>query len=319
MYLVSLYLISVSFTIMANDSNDKNFKNKLTKELKEKIQKSVRDSFEKNIGEKGRTENAKIRDFEKSAVDNVNEYRNTKGSGSEKARNFAKKRVANERDKYLQKQDALSDFNELRRIDNMSRQASQEKQIRKIRGEIKKEVEKETERASKHVKSAKGKIALKLAGENLDKLAYVLSQKMAEQAKMGGIHAMLAIGMTYLFAFGKDFIDATGVGAILGILTGLIAGTIIAMFWVQVAGGWKGGFIQKRLIKRLIIKTGLAAFIETLPGPNLIPTFIIMNLWSHLDYIKTKKKAKTDLRDFQAEYKTNKMAIKDYYEKYVGN
>ena len=299
---------------MANESNDKNFKNKLTEDLKKKIQESVRNSFDKNIGGKGGTENSRIRDFEKSAVDNVNEYKNTEGTGSEKAKNFARKRALNERDKYLQKQGALGDFNELRRIDNMPR-ASQEEQIREIREEAKKE----TERMSKHVKGVKGKIALKLAGEHLDKLAFVISQKMAEQAKSGGIGAILMITITFWIALIKDLLDFTGIGAIAGILTGILAGAIIGMFWVQVAGGWKGGMVKKILIKKILVKIGIAAFIETLPGPNFIPTFIVMNSWSFWDYVWTKMKIRSDLKSFQAEYKTNKMAIKDYYGKYVGS
>lgn len=303
---------------MANGSNNKNFKNKLIKELKEKIQKSIKNSFEKNIEGKGRTENAGIRGFEKGVVDNVNEYKNTEGMGSEKAKNFARKRAANERDKYLQKQDALDDFNELRRINNMS-QESEEEQIKRIKKEVKGEANRETERASKHVRSVKGKIALKLAGKHLDKLAFVISQKMAEQAKGGGIGGMLVIMMTYWIAIAKDLLDYTGIGAIAGILTGILAGAIIAMFWVQVAGEWKGGLAKKILIKKILVKIGIAAFIETLPGPNLIPTFIVMNLWSHLDYIGTKRKAKSDLQNFKSEYKTNKSIIKDYYGRYVGS
>ena len=303
---------------MANESNDKNFKNKLTEDLKKKIQESVRNSFDKNIGGKGGTENSRIRDFEKSAVDNVNEYKNTEGIGSEKAKNFARKRALNERDKYLQKQGALGDFSELRRINSMPR-ASQEEQIREIREEVKEEAKKETERMSKHVKGVKGKIALKLAGKHLDKLAFVISQKMAEQAKSGGIGGILAIGLTYVFALAKDLFDYTGVGAIIGILSGILVGAVIAFFWVQVAGGWKGGTVKRIMIKRILKKIGIAAFIETLPGPNFIPTFIVMNLWSHYDYIKSKKKIKRDIESFQSEYKTNKTIIKDYWGKYVGS
>lgn len=303
---------------MANESNDKNFKKKLTDELKRKIRDSAEKSFDKNIGGKGGTENSRIGNFEKSAVDNVNEYKNTEGTGSEKAKNFARKRALNERDRYLQKQGAFGDFSELRRIDSMS-QASQEEQIRRIKEEVKGEATKETERMSKQVKSVRGKVMLKLAGEHLDKLAFVISQKMAEQAKSGGAGAMLAIGMTYLFALGKDLLDFTGVGAIAGILTGIIVGAIIAMFWVQVAGGWKGGLAQRILIKKIIVKIGIAAFIETLPGPNFIPTFIVMNLWSHYDYIKAKRKAKSDLQNFKGEYKTNKAVIESYRGEYIGS
>ena len=76
---------------------------------------------------------------------------------------------------------------------------------------------------------------------------------------------------------------------------------------------------KKILIKKILVKIGIAAFIETLPGPNFIPTFIIMNLWSHLDYINAKRKIKSDIRNFDSEYKTNKAVIKSYYGKYVGS
>jgi len=303
---------------MANESNDKNFKKELTDELKRKIQESVKKSFEKNVKGRGETENLRIGNLEKSAVDNVNEYKNTEGTGSERAKNFARKRALNERDKYLQKQGALGDFNELRRIDSMSR-ASQEEQIRRIKEEVKEEATKETERMSKQVKSIRGKAMLKLAGEHLDKLAFVISQKMAEQAKSGGIGGMMTIGLTYVFALGKDLLDFTGVGAIAGILTGILVGAVIALFWVQVAGGWKGGMAQRILIKKILKKIGIAAFIETLPGPNFIPTFIIMNLWSHYDYIKAKRKAKSDLQNFKGEYKTNKAVIESHRGEYMGS
>lgn len=314
---------------MTNGSNNENFKNKLTKELERKIRDSVRNSFEKNIGGKGKTENAEIRDFEKLLTDDFKKtadegrenYENVKERRKEMARNKARdfeKRALDKKDRYLQKHGVAGDLNELRRISSMP-QESEEEQIKRIREEVKEEAKKETRRASKHVKSAKGRAALWLAGEHLDKLAFIISQKMAEQAKSGGVGAIFAIGITYLFALGKDLLDFTGIGAIAGILTGIIVGAIIGMFWVQITGGWKGGLAKKILIKKILVKIGIAAFIETLPGPNFIPTFIVMNLWSHLDYIWAKGKVKRDIQSFNSEYKTNKMAIKDYYAKYVGS
>lgn len=198
--------------------------------------------------------------------------------------------------------------NELRRQNKLHpREGSKESQIREIREESRREVEKQiTKKASEQIKDRKTRMVMKVAGERLDAVACAIAQKMAEETKKGGIHAVIPITMTYLLALGKDLFDFTGVGAVIGIISGILVGTIIALFWVQVSGGWKGGYIQKKLIKKIIIKIGLAAFIETLPGPNLIPTFIIMNLWSHLDFVKSNKKAKNDYKKFINEYKTKR-------------
>lgn len=313
-------------------ANEPNKKSQLTDELKRKIQDSVKNSFEKNVGGKGGAENAGIKELEKRITDDYREsdregkenYESVKRRGEEKIRNEAKdfeKRTLDRKDRYLQKHGVAGDLNELRKIDSASRrsEANQEEQIKEIRKEAKQEAEKETERMSKNIKSAKGRLVMRLAGRNLDRLAFVISQKMAKQAKAGGAGAILVIGITYLFALAKDLLDFTGIGAIAGILTGILVGAIIGMFWVQVVGGWKGGLAQKILIKKIIVKIGIAAFIETLPGPNFIPTFIIMNLWSHLDYIWAKGKAKRDLKDFNGEYKANKAIIKSYYGKYIGS
>ena len=193
---------------------------------------------------------------------------------------------------------------------------SREDQINEIRAEAKEKSQKEVEKAMKDVHSKSGKAVLKLAGDHMDKLAYAIANKMAKEANRGGMHAVFPILLTFFIAFLKDLSDVTGVGAVLGILTGIIAGTIIAIFWIQVSGGWKGGYVQRKLIKKIIIKTGLAAFIETLPGPNLVPTFIIINLWSYLDWAKDIKKSKARLEDFTNNYKVTRNIHKNTIKRY---
>ena len=272
---------------MDNIKNDKT-----EKELKEKVSEIVKKDIEGLLlNKEGKTPAEGLGD----------EWRNRLSGGAEK------KGVSKEDSIKQRKPDSVyNDLKELQRQDKLHPQESRENQVRKIREESQHRADQATEEASKQIKDQKSRMAMKIAGKQMDAAAYAISQAMAKEAKKGGIHAVVPITMTYLIALGKDLLDFSGVGAILGILTGILCGTIIALFWVQVSGGWKGGYIKRKLIKRIIIKIGLAAFIETLPGPNLIPTFIIMNLWSHYDFYKSIRKAKNDRTKFEHEYKTTK-------------
>jgi hypothetical protein len=189
---------------------------------------------------------------------------------------------------------------------NLSEQENKDLKTEALKEEANAEAQKEIDKALKNIHNKRARMALGLAGIHMDKVASVISSKLAAEANRGGFHAIIPIGITYLVAFAKDFIDFTGVGSIVGILTGIIAGLIIAMFWVQVSGGWKGGFITRRLIKRILVKIGAAAIVESLIGINLIPTFIIMNLWSHYDWTKSIKESKDRKVAFDHEWKNHK-------------
>lgn len=262
------------------------------KEIKEKVSEKVKKDIEKLLlNKEGKTPSEGLGD----------ERRETLGGGNRK-----NERLREHLNKQQKSDSVYNDLKELQRQDKLHPQESREDQIRKIRAESQRRADQATEKTLKQIKDRKTRIAMNLAGKQASAVAYAISQAMAKEANKGGIKAVVPIAMTYLIALLKDLLDFTGVGAILGIITGIIAGAIIALFWVQVSGGWKGGYIQRKLIKKIIVKIGLAAFIETLPGPNIIPTFIVMNLWSHLDFIGSIKKAKSDHKKFVNDYETKK-------------
>ena len=272
-------------------------------QIKKQIEEGIKKGIEKETGNEGTLKNiAKskpVKDLKEEILKKVEEKKSEQGHSGEK-------------------KDLLrNDLKELQRQDRLHPQESRESQVRKIREESRLEAEQAIEEASKQITDRKTKLAMKIAGKQMDAVAYAISQKMAAEANKGGIHAVIPIAMTYLISLGKDLLDFTGIGAIAGIVTGILAGTIIALFWIQTSGGWKGGYIQRKLIKKIIIKIGLAAFIETLPGPNLIPTFIIMNLWSHLDFIRSNRKAKNDHKKFVNEYKIKRKINWSIGEKYT--
>lgn len=276
------------------DKNDRigQIKDEIEKKLEPKLKEKIESEIEKKAKEKGID---KILPARESKEDQVNKI---KKEAAYKAQKLPEK----ERMSYSPIKHGTKRMHDPK----LSDEENKNRKINAIREEAKGEAKKETEKAMKDVQSAKGKMMLRLAGDHLDKVAYAIAQKMAKEANRGGIHAVFPILITYLIALGKDLLDFTGIGAIAGIVTGIVAGAIIALFWVQVSGGWKGGYIQKKLIKKIIIKIGLAAFIETLPGPNLIPTFIVINLWSHLSWKKDIKKSKAREKNFYHEWKYHK-------------
>ena len=290
--------------VSENDNNNRGSGGRLQsppsdiRKVKEQIEKGMNKELEKEVRSEGTlkdiAKSKPIKDLKEEILKKVKE------KGSEQKYSSG------------QKNSVYSDLKELQRQDKLYSQENREGQIRKIREQSQHEAEQATEEASKQIKDRKGKIAMKIVGKQMDAVAYAIAQKMAEEAKKGGVHAVIPIVMTYLLAFGKDLLDFTGIGAIAGILTGIIVGTIIALFWVQVSGGWKGGYIQRKLMKRIIIKIGLAAVIESLPGPNLIPTFIVMNLWSHYDFYRSNKKVKNDHKEFKNEYAATRKINKKY-------
>ena len=275
----------------------------------EQIKRQIAEGMKKEIEERMESRGV-IKDLTKSKpVEDLKEEILKKAEEKENEQKYSNR----------QKDLAYSDLKELQRQNRLNSQKGRESQIRKIREESRLEAEQATEEASKQITDRKTKMAMKIAGKQMDAVAYAISQKMAAEANKGGIHAVIPIAMTYLIALGKDLLDFTGIGAILGIVTGIICGLIIALFWVQVSGGWKGGYVQRKLIKRIIIKIGLAAFIETLPGPNLIPTFIVMNLWSHLDFVRSNRKAKSDHKKFVNEYETERKINLGIGKKYTAS
>ncbi|MCK5466827.1 hypothetical protein KAI56_05035 [Candidatus Parcubacteria bacterium] len=285
---------------MDNIKNDKT-----EKETEEKVSEMLKKNIEKLLLDKeGGTPSESL----------GKKWREVLAGGTGK--NEASKKHSSERRK---PGSVYNDLKELQRQDKLHPQENREAQVKKIREESQRRADQATGEASKQIKDYKTRVAMKVAGKQISAVAYEISQAMAKETNKGGIQAVVPIVMTYLIALLKDLIDFTGVGAILGILTGIICGAIIALFWVQVSGGWKGGYIRRKLIKKIIIKIGLAAFIETLPGPNIIPTFIVMNLWSHLDFSRSIKKAKSDRKKFENDLATKKKVNWKIGKNYIEN
>ena len=270
----------------------KRIKNEIEKELVPILKEKIESGIEKKVEEKGMN---KILLARESKEDQVN-----------KIKKEAARKVQKPSRREPMPYSPIKDGTERMHDSKLSDKGNKARKIEAIRKEGREEAQKETKKAMKDMQSKRGKMVLKLAGDHLDKVAYVIAEKLAKEANRGGIHAVFPILITYLIALGKDLLDYSGVGAIAGLITGILCALIIGIFWVKVSGGWKGGYIQKKLIKKIIVKVGLAAFIETLPGPNLIPTFIVVNLWSHLDWAKDIKKSKAREKDFHEEWKSQR-------------
>ena len=274
-------------------------------QIKKQIEKGMKDGIEEEMGSEGAfkdiAKSKSIKDLKGEILKKAEE----KGSG--------------------QKSSLYNDLKELQRQNRLHPQESRENQVRKIREQSRRESEQVTEEASKQIKDRKARMAMKIAGKQMDAVAYAISQKMAAEAKKGGVHAVVPITMTYLLALSKDVLDAllnvldiTVVGAVVvtavGILSSIFVGIVIALFWVQVSGGWKGGIIRRKLIKKILVKYGIAILIDSAAVINIIPTFFIINIWTHYDFHKSNKKAGSDHNKFKTEYQ----ATRKINEKYAG-
>ncbi|MBW6441258.1 hypothetical protein K0B03_04520, partial [Patescibacteria group bacterium] len=122
-------------------------------------------------------------------------------------------------------------------------------------------------------------------------------------------HAVMPIMTTYFLALLKDsgdliltLLNLTGIGAIVGtvlaFLIGLGIALIIIIFWSLTAGDWKGGYLKKKALKKILLRYGfrysIAIGLDAVPFINIVPVFIIFNIWSHYDFIKEVKKSKKE-------------------------
>ncbi|MEA1936682.1 MAG: Yip1 family protein [Patescibacteria group bacterium] len=334
---------------MTNESNNDNFKNKLTKELKEKIQKSVNDSFEKNVRGKGGTENPRMREFERNVVGAVDDYRKNDTDAAEKYRE-SKYRAYN---KELKKDEEKSREDYFRRMDDVSSnrfdvrpnspeglksglaadrarvQGSEARraEAQKIKKEAIKETKKKIDKEIPKMKGAKAKIASKVLGAAV----YSLAQKMEERANAGGAGAIIIILFTLFLAAITDFIDILGeigatvlivsiVGSAIGLIIGgllwlfnLLCALTIIIFWMLVLGGGHKKYFWKRVIRTIII----VFFVEAIPYVDIFPFAVLMVCWNWYDFAKDKKKAKNDLKALESEFKKNRKIKTKYIKEYA--
>ena len=295
---------------MANESNDDNFKNKLTK----KIQESIRNSFDKNIGGKGGTENPRIRDFERNvvgAVDKTKDIGKTGNVENPKIRDF-EKRAVDARNRYVEKGRTME--NKLRdggrRLQNpVARQAETQR--------IKENIKKSRENLKKNVKE-KGKKIKEKTKENLRKRKVALKGKLRERAKKklsmnakkgksGCVTTLFIIAL--LLALLNDSLDviATLAAWIIGLLAAgvgiaatapaievildivdVITTFLLVSFSFYVGGKTKAGATKK--IKPLLRCVGGAA-IEMIPVVNLFATWVVVVLMNWHEARKRASKA----------------------------
>ena len=313
---------------MANEANNENFKNKLTKELKEKIQKSVENSFEKNIGGRGKIENAGIKkleeriigDYKDSAREGRNRYENAMGGfagnvagrvENPRIRDF-EKRVVDTKNKYAEKgnaaQNRLKDSK--RRIQDP---AARQTEVRKI----KESVRRNRENIKKDIKE-KGKKIKEKTKENLRKRRIALKSKLKERAKKkltmnakkgksGCITTLFFIAL--FLALLNDSLDiiatvaawiigliAVGVGITISVpaveiildVIDIITSFLLIAFSLYVGGVTKGGTMRK--IKPLLRCVGGTA-IEMIPIVNLFFTWVVVVLMNWRDARKRASEA----------------------------
>jgi|GEM_PF-5133058 len=286
---------------MANDSNDKNFKNKLTKELKEKIQKSVRDSFEKNIEGKGGTENAKIRDFERRVVDAANIRRVGDVEENRKIKDF-ERGVLDRRKKILEKKDTAQ--NKLRDAKTrLESPAARQEEVRKIKENIKRNIKEKSRKIKERTKESFEKRKAALRSKLKERAKKKLTMD-AQKGKSGCITILFIVAL--LLALLNDSLDiiatiaawvigliAVGVGiaatapaieVILDVVD-IVTTFLLVVFSLYVGGKTKAGAAKK--IKPLGRCLG-GAVIEMIPVVNLVCSWVIVVL---LNWREARKRA----------------------------
>lgn len=247
---------------MTNEANNNNFRNKLTEDLKKKIQESVRSSFDKNIGGKGKTENAGIRDFEKGVVDKVDGYKKSaenvagkyKDKGYKAYNEELKKDEEKNKEDYFRKMNEVSSPSNRFNVGPRSPEAfrsglaadrariespvAREAEAQRIKKEATEEAEKRINKDLKDlqkdpkIKGFKRRVVAKVASRIIDEAAYNISQKMAEKANAGGPGAILVIIFTLFLALTTDAIDILGelgVTALIVSIIGTIPGVVLGI------------------------------------------------------------------------------------------
>lgn len=167
-----------------------------------------------------------------------------------------------------------------------------------IGGEINKQAKRRIKDAGRDL-DVKSRIAVnigaKVAGRRLANVLAAIAEKMAKEAERGGPIGFVMILMTYLMAGIKDILDAVafaipGISLALGIMFGII----ISLFWLLICGS-NHGAIVRWFVKKALTRILVAIVIDGLFG--IVPTFLVMNVWTHWGYNKKIKKAEKDLEE----------------------
>ncbi len=341
---------------MANESNDDNFKKKLT----EKIQESIRNSFEENIKGKGRTENPRIKDFERNVVGAVDDYKKKTSDAADKYRDNRdgaynkelKKDEKRGRENYLRGMDDVSPnrfdvrpnspeafksglASDRARIQGSEARRAEAQRIKEeaIKEAIKKSAKKIDKdlKKSPEMKRVKRKAAARLASRVMGEAAYALAQKMSVQANAGGAGAIIIIIFTLFLAFITDLIDILGelgatalIVSVVGAAFGLVIGGLLWLFnllcALTITLFWVlvlGGGHKKYFWKRVIRTIFGLLVVESIPYIDILPFAMLMVCWNWYDFAKDKKKAKDDLKAFEKDFKKNQKVKPEYVKKYA--
>lgn len=245
---------------MANEANDKN---RFTADLKKKIQESLRNSFDRNVGGEGKMENPKIRKLEEDIVEKVEEY---KKSANDTADRYKKKGYQTynkelKKDEERNRDDYSREINDVPSLSNrpdahsnspaafrkglaadrarIEGFAAREAEAQRIKKKAVKEAEKKINKdLSEHpkMKGLKSKIAAEVISRVMGEAAYVISQKMAERANAGGAGAIIVVLITIFLALLTDVIDILGeigITALIVSVIGTVPGAILGVaLWV---------------------------------------------------------------------------------------
>jgi len=268
---------------MTNESNNKNFKNELTDELKKKIQESVKNSFEKNVEGKGKTENPRIRDFEKRAVDAKNRYAE-KGDAMKDRLRDGKSRL----------QSPVARQAEIRRIKENIKKSKEniKKSVKKTRNNIKEKTKENVRRRKVALKSKLKEKAKKKLSMNAQKgksgcitILFIAALLLALLNDSLDIIATIAAWIIGLIAAGVGVaISVPAVEFILDVID-VITTFLLVAFSFYVGGKTKADATKK--LKPLLRCVGGAAT-EMIPVVNLFATWVVVVL---MNWHEARKRA----------------------------
>lgn len=210
-----------------------------------------------------------------------------------------------------------ADIQNLRRAGNSLKTRTAEERMdeakmearNEISGAMRKEIEGRMEKDLGFRDKMIMKVAVKTAGDKLVDAIDRTAQGMAKQVSKSEGRAFIVIAVTYLVAALKDISDVA-TGGLLGILTGIAAGTFLALFWLYAYGHWRGGMVTNYVTK-IVLRFVLGMFIEVTPGVSIIPTYLVLNWFSHRDFKKNIRKnrdmiAELDMKKEKVAASTNR-------------
>lgn len=184
-------------------------------------------------------------------------------------------------------------------------QRSPEEQQEDAREESRRAAQEAIEKQMKQDLSERQKMIIRVAGDHALDVLYRVAARLEEQAERGGAGAFLIITLTYLIALAKDISDI-GHGGLVGIFTGIIASAFLAFFWSLACGGWHGGAITNQIIKRVLRKILLATAVDGIPVIGIVPTYLIINLWCHMDFKRGISRTEDEIIETDEKIKTTR-------------